>query len=159
MEIGMIIRNAIVLCMLSTALIYWLGDFNTYAHIGSLEFVTARPAPVLRLAYSLGLGLVCGIVGAVAFRAAGRNEFLLLIALPVVYTVVFYGFADLNLYVVGHGPDGQDWVKDKYEWGLTRLQMCAVLGCVAGVVALFLLYFFGGTKQPQPSDRDSASTG
>lgn len=155
----MIIRSTIVLWTLSAALIYWLGDFNTYTVIGNLEYVTARPAPVQRLAYSLGLGLVCGIVGAIAVWAAGRDGFLRLFALAVFYTAVLYGIAELNLYIVGHGPEGQDWVKDKYEWGLARLQMCVVLGCVAGVVGWIVLYFFAGTKQSQYTDQDPAKTG
>src|SRR5262245_39395963 len=107
------IRSALALWPLSAALLYWLVYFNTYAYIDSRQFVTARPAPSERLAYAASLGMACAAVGGVAVWAVGRNGWLRLIALGVIYTAVLYGVADLNMYVTGFGPEGQDWVKGR----------------------------------------------
>src|SRR5262249_58078899 len=64
---GAIVRTVVALWLLSTALLYWLGDFNTYADIGGREYVIARPDPLRRLAYCAGLRAACGI----AVRAPG----------------------------------------------------------------------------------------
>jgi hypothetical protein len=154
-----IIRSAVALWPLSAVLLYWLGDFNTYADIGGREYVIARPAPAERLAYSGGLGMACGAVAGALVWAVGRNGWLRLITLGVIYTAVLYGVADLNMYVIGHGPEGQDWVKNRSEWGAERLLECGVLGGVAGAVGCVVLWVVVGTQGPQPGDRGPAESG
>jgi hypothetical protein len=112
-----IIRRAVALWLLSTVLVYWLGDFNTYADISGREYVIARPAPATRLAYSAGLGMTYAAIAGAAVWATDRNGWLRWLTLVVIYTAVLYGVADLNMYVVGVGPEGQDWVKNRSEGG------------------------------------------
>jgi hypothetical protein len=151
-----IIRNAAALWPLSAFLVYWLGDFNTYADIGGREYVCARPVPAMRLVYSAGLGVACGVAAGTTIWAVGRNWCARWAALLVVFTAILYVDADLNMHVVGCGPDGQDWVKNRSEWGAERLLECMVLGSVAGAVACAVLWVVAATRTPEPDGRGTA---
>lgn len=142
--------------LLSTALLYWIGDFNTFAGIGGGEYVIARPDPASRLAYCAGLGLACGIAVGAVVRAVGCNWVARLLTLVVAFTAILYVAADLNMYVVGFGPEGQDWVKGGPKWGSERLVECGVLGGMTGALGCFVLWVAAATRGPQPGDRGPA---
>ena len=135
-----IIRNAIALWPLTAALLYWLGDFNSYADIGGRVYVVGSPNPGMRLVYSTGLGLACGIAAGTVVRASGRSQRAQFVALAVVFTAILYVAADLNMYVVGHGPERQDWVKARSEWGTERLLECGVLAGTVSAVGCLVLW-------------------
>src|SRR5262245_20121334 len=154
-----IIRNAVALSLLSGVLLYWLGDFNTYADIGGREYVIARPDSGRRLACSTGLGIGCGVAAGAAVWAVGRNWWGRWMALFVIFTALLFVVADLNLYVVGFGSEGQDWVKGRSEWDMERLLECGVMGGVTGAVACFVLWVATATQRPQPSSGGPGSGG
>jgi hypothetical protein len=154
--VAAIIRTVVALWLLSTALLYWLGDFNTYADIGGREYVIARPEPARRLAYCAGLGVACGIAVGTVVRTVGRNWVVRLLTLVVAFTAILYVVADLNMYVVGFGPEGQDWVKGRSKWGAERLLECGVLGGIAGAFGCFVLWVATATQGPQPGGRGPA---
>jgi hypothetical protein len=143
----------------AAVLLFWLGDFNAYADIDGREYVVGRPTPGRRLVYSAGLGLACGVGAAAAVRATGRNGLARFVALDVVFTAVLYVVADLNMYVVGFGPEGQDWVKNGSEWGAERLLECGVLASVAGAIGCFVLWAVAPASDPQPAEQGAAADG
>jgi hypothetical protein len=155
-EVVAIIRNAVALWPVSAVLLYWLGDFNTYANIDGREYVIARPAPARRLAYSVGLGVACGVAAGAAVWAVGRNWWARWMALFVVFTAALYVAADLNMYVVGFGPEGQDWVKYRPAWGAERLLECGVLGGMVGAVRCVVLWVVAAAQGSQPGGRSPA---
>ena len=154
-----ITRNTVALWPLTAVLLYWLGDFNTYAYISSREYVVGSPASGRRVVYSAGLGLACAIAAGAAIRGVGRNWPARFVALVVVFTAVLYLAADLNMYVVGLGPDGQDWVKNRSEWGAERLLECVVLAGVASSLGCLVLRVVAAARGPQLGKREPAEPG
>jgi hypothetical protein len=64
-----------------------------------------------------------------------------------VFTAVLYVGADLNMYVVGYGPAGQDWIKGRSTWGAERLLECGLLAGVASAIGCFVLPAFAPVKE------------
>jgi hypothetical protein len=148
-----IIRIAIALWPLFALLLYWLGDFNTYAEINGREYVVARPAPAVRLACAVGVGMVCSAATGAA-QAADRNRLTRFTCLAFAFTAVLYVAADLNWYVCGFGPGGEDWVKIR-PGGVERLLECGALGSVAGAAGCFALWAFPARRGPREDQRQA----
>jgi hypothetical protein len=72
--VAAIVGTVVVSWLFSTALLYGVGAFNSYADVGGRKYVVARPDPAERLAYCTGLGAVSGIAVGTLVRTVGRNR-------------------------------------------------------------------------------------
>lgn len=137
------LRTLLVLIPLFSALLWLLADFNVYVTIDRRVYVESRPPPLLRIVYSLGLGVPASLFTAASFTMIGGSRsgrrVIGFLVLATSSTAMLFFFADLNMYVVGHGPDGQDWLKNGSPWDVIRLLECAALSMVPASLSMLVL--------------------